>query len=160
MSWKSHFFFFPSKNWWGNLILFYYYHYYFIISLRRPILDLKISRMEITTCPSLWACVRSTHTSLTLNTCSSMDICCRFSTLICIILSNHKSLRPSWFFDNLHVAFINIIVESNKSSSNSSNNLWSQTSSQLIVQAFTSSSFVLQHNFSLLFQEIIPTPNH
>ena len=38
-------FFFSSKIWWGKLILFYYFHYYFIVSLRRPILDLKIPLM-------------------------------------------------------------------------------------------------------------------
>ena len=39
--------FFFFKIWWGKLILFYYFHYYFIISLRRPILDLKIYLMTI-----------------------------------------------------------------------------------------------------------------
>ena len=39
---KVVYFFFSSKIWWGKVIFFYYFHYYFIISLRRPILDLKI----------------------------------------------------------------------------------------------------------------------
>ena len=42
---KVVYFFVSLKIWWGKLILFYYFHYYFIISLRRPILDLKIPLM-------------------------------------------------------------------------------------------------------------------
>ena len=39
-------FFFYSKMWWGKLILFDYFHHYFIISLRRPILNLKTPLMD------------------------------------------------------------------------------------------------------------------
>lgn len=56
---KLIYFFFSSKIWWGKLILFYYFHYYFIISLRRPILDLKIPLMESIQAshPHIWACL-------------------------------------------------------------------------------------------------------
>ena len=42
---KVVYFNFFSKIWWCKLIVFYYFHYYFIISIRMPILDLKIPLM-------------------------------------------------------------------------------------------------------------------